>query len=78
LVIYSSVLASSNAPNPTLASPSVQITTVDPGAPWAAIAIELAIAGPRAVGPVSSSFISFSYNFFPDSAIVRFILSIPY
>jgi hypothetical protein len=54
LVIYSSVLASSNAPNPTLASPSVQITTVDPGAPWAAIAIELAIAGPRAVGPVSS------------------------
>jgi hypothetical protein len=42
------------------------------------MAIELAIAGPRAVGPVSSSLINFSCNFFADSAIVRFILSIPY
>lgn len=36
------------------ARPSVQITTHEPAAPWVAIATDVKMAGPKAVGPVSS------------------------
>jgi len=53
------------------------MTTYDPGAPSAAIAIDVAIAGPRAVGPVSSRLNSLFVNFFYDSLIFYFILISP-
>jgi len=45
-----------------LASPSVQRITDDPGAPYEAMAIAEAKAGPSAVGPVSSRANSFFYR----------------
>jgi hypothetical protein len=62
------------------ARPSVQRITEDPGAPYAAIAMAVVKAGPKAVGPVSSNAIIFFYrapfvsliafdNLFPPSAI---------
>jgi hypothetical protein len=60
-------LASSKDPTPTFASPSVQTTTIDPGAPYDAMAIAVVTAGPRAVGPVSSRLINFFYKTFADS-----------
>jgi hypothetical protein len=47
-------MISSKAPRPTFERPSVQRTTDEPGAPYVAIAMAEAKAGPRAVGPVSS------------------------
>ncbi|MFN7881089.1 MAG: hypothetical protein ACK5NI_01205 [bacterium] len=45
----------------------MQTTTIEPGAPYDAIAIAVVTAGPRAVGPVSSRLINFFYKTFADS-----------
>jgi hypothetical protein len=70
-------LASSKAPTPMFASPSVQTTTIEPGAPSEAIAIDVSTAGPSAVGPVSSRLINFFYKALADSFTFNFILSLP-
>ena len=52
---------------PTLASPSVQIITLDPGLPFMAKLTPAIRAGPSAVGPDSSSAMSFSHSLSPAS-----------
>jgi hypothetical protein len=68
----------SEAPIPEFAIPSVQTTTIEPGAPSEAIATEVVTAGPRAVMLSAFKFIIFFYRTYTDSSIFRFILSEPY